>query len=69
MTTTNKLMLRTPDAAEVLGLSTHTLEKFRVTGGGPRFYKYGHKTVRYDRDDLEAWAKARPMFSTKWASP
>lgn len=47
-------MLRTPQAAEYLGLAPATLAKWRVVGGGPRDHKLG-RTVVYDPVDLRAW--------------
>ncbi len=48
-------ILRTPAAAEFLGVSTSTLEKWRVTGLGPRFVKIGARLVGYDQADLDAF--------------
>ena len=39
--------LRTPEAASYLGLSPRTLEKLRVSGRGPSYYKLGTHAVRY----------------------
>jgi hypothetical protein len=39
------------DAAAYIGLSPRTLEKYRVTGGGPIFRKLGRR-VLYVADDL-----------------
>lgn len=50
--------LTNSEAAAYLRLSPRTLEKHRVTGGGPRFRKFG-RSVRYDIDDLNNWANAR----------
>ncbi len=55
--------LRTEDAAARLGLKPPTLEKLRVTGGGPQFAKFG-RAVRYSLDALDAWAAERTRFST-----
>ena len=55
--------LRTPEAAKYLGLSKSTLEKYRLTGGGPRYAKLG-KIVTYDPAELDAWADARTRTST-----
>jgi predicted DNA-binding transcriptional regulator AlpA len=55
--------LRTPEAATYLNLSKSTLEKYRVTGEGPRYAKLG-KIVTYALDDLAAWAAARMRTST-----
>jgi predicted DNA-binding transcriptional regulator AlpA len=55
--------LRTPEAAAFLGLSRSTMEKLRLTGGGPRYAKLG-KIVTYAPADLAAWAEARTRTST-----
>ena len=47
--------LSTPQAAALLGLSPRTLERYRVTGGGPPFLSYCNR-VHYLRSDLDAWA-------------
>ncbi|HML92970.1 helix-turn-helix domain-containing protein [Methyloceanibacter sp.] len=47
--------LNTAQAAFYVGLSRRTLEKMRLTGGGPRFRKHG-RYVRYHIDDLDAWS-------------
>jgi hypothetical protein len=56
--------LRTPAAAEYVGLSGSTLEKLRLTGGGPAYYKSGPKIVVYCVEDLDAWLNARRRTST-----
>lgn len=55
--------LGTREAAAFLGLSPRTLDRYRVTGQGPVFHKFGTR-VRYARADLETWAAARRMTST-----
>ena len=55
--------LCTRQAAEWLGLSPRTLERYRVTGKGPVFHRFGAR-VRYLLADLEAWASARRRAST-----
>jgi hypothetical protein len=50
-------------AAEYLGISPRTLEKFRVIGGGPTFHKFGSR-VLYCLGDLDSWAAARRRNST-----
>ena len=55
--------LRTPEAAALLGLSKSTLEKLRLTGGGPRYAKLG-KICTYAVEDLQAWAAERTRLST-----
>ncbi len=46
------------EAAAVVGLSHRTPTRYRATGGGPAFHKFGSK-VLYARFDLEAWIEAR----------
>ena len=47
-------LLTQREAASHLRLSERTLERFRLTGGGPRFAKAGRRIV-YRAEDLEAW--------------
>jgi predicted DNA-binding transcriptional regulator AlpA len=39
-------VLRTPDAATYLGLTASTLEKMRLSGGGPRFVRLGTRASK-----------------------
>ena len=55
--------LNTRQAADHLGLSTRTLDRFRVSGDGPVFLKFGGR-VRYLIEDLDAWARTRRRKST-----
>ena len=55
--------LNARDAAAHLGLSTRTLDRYRVTGEGPVFLRFGGR-VRYLREDLDAWARTRRRRST-----
>ena len=55
--------LDTRAAAAHLGLSPRTLDRYRVSGEGPEFYKLGSR-VRYRLADLEAWAETRRRRST-----
>jgi predicted DNA-binding transcriptional regulator AlpA len=57
-------ILRTPDAAAYLSLGTPTLEKLRLTGGGPRYVKLGARAIGYDMRDLDAWIDASKVEST-----
>ena len=58
-----KQRLSVREAAQCLGLSVSTLNKLRVFGGGPTFFKLGRRVV-YDRADLDAWMDARRRQST-----
>ncbi len=55
--------LGTREAAALLGLSPRTLDRYRVTGAGPAFYRFGTR-IRYARADLGDWAAARRRTST-----
>ena len=55
--------LNTREAAAHLGLSTRTLDRYRVSGDGPVFLKFGGR-VRYLREDLDEWARSRRRRST-----
>lgn len=52
------------EAARFLGLSKSTLDKLRLTGGGPAYLKLGLRRVVYDPIDLERWATERRRRST-----
>lgn len=58
--------LRTPEAADYLGLSVSTLEKMRTNGGGPAFAAMG-RAISYAVADLDAWAAARTVRNTSEA--
>ena len=50
-------------AAEFLGLSPRTLERFRLEGRGPDYRKFGRRCL-YHQDDLLTWAEAQRRTST-----
>ena len=50
--------LSTRSAAAYLGLSPRTLDRYRVSGGGPDFYRFGGR-ILYRQADLEHWAAER----------
>lgn len=56
-------LLRTPDAALLLGLSARTLEKHRCFGTGPVYRKLGGRIV-YAVEDLVRWAEQGARRST-----
>jgi Helix-turn-helix domain len=56
--------LRTPAAAAYLGFSVPTLEKWRLSGKGPKFRKPGGHAVVYSVCDLEAFAEGESYRST-----
>ncbi|NGO53009.1 helix-turn-helix transcriptional regulator [Allomesorhizobium camelthorni] len=55
--------LNTAQAAFYIGLSQRTLEKMRLTGGGPKYRKHG-RYVRYHIDELDDWSKGSSQDST-----
>ncbi len=59
----NNSFISTIEAASHLGLSPRTLEKFRVTGNGPEFYKFGRRCL-YSFDELDKWVESRKRKST-----
>lgn len=56
-------ILNTKEAAEYVRLGKPTLERFRISGDGPRFLKLGG-AVRYRKADLDAWLESRLTSST-----
>lgn len=63
MTITSAKRVSVAGAADYTGLSTSTLNKLRVFGGGPPFLKLGRRVV-YDPADLDAWMAERRRRST-----
>ena len=61
--TDERMYLNTVEAGRYLGLSHRTLRRYRVTGEGPVYFRFGGR-VRYRRDDLDAWAAKRQEVST-----
>jgi hypothetical protein len=60
----SRRMLRTPAAASYVGLAPRTLEKYRLRGGGPAYYRLSGHAVVYDVDDLDLWLTSRRRAST-----
>ena len=58
-----ELYMGTRELAAFLGLSPRTLDRYRVSGDGPPFHKFGNR-VRYARADVEAWTAERRYSST-----
>lgn len=55
----------TRGAANYLGLTKSSMEKWRVQGNGPRFRKHG-RTVRYRKADLDQWSESQSRNSTTY---
>jgi predicted DNA-binding transcriptional regulator AlpA len=58
-----KHIVNTEAAAHLLNVSAVTLAKWRVTGEGPRFLKFG-RSVKYRISDLEEWIQDQQREST-----
>ena len=63
-----KHLLSNREAAQFLNLSPRTLEKWRVTGGGPSFKKVGRRAL-YSYEDLQHYLAARTRKSTSDPGP
>ena len=50
--------ISTADAAKRIGVSKGFLDKLRITGEGPAFFKLGRK-VLYVIDDVDAWQASK----------
>ena len=55
--------LTTKQAAKYFGKGHRSLDRMRIEGEGPPFYKLGN-SVRYLREDLDEWARSRRRLST-----
>ena len=56
-------LLSQREAASLLHLSERTLERFRVSGTGPKFVRLG-RSIRYRLTDIEAFIASRIVGST-----
>ncbi len=56
-------------AAAFLDLTKRTLQGYRQRGGGPRYYSFSARCLRYRRIDLREWASARTRTSTSDPGP
>ena len=61
-------VLNQKEAAKLLGVSTRTLERHRVTGAGPRYARLG-RLVRYRECDLAEFVKCNLRSSTSQVIP
>ncbi|WP_029147359.1 AlpA family transcriptional regulator [Methylophilus sp. 5] len=57
-------LLKTKDAALILGLSKAFLERDRWAGAKVPFIKIGDRAVRYRLEDLNAYIESRTRKST-----
>ena len=66
--TTRTKYLNAHEAAEYLGLSVRTMNRYRVTGNGPPYYRIGGR-VRYVRAELDEWVTGSRRTSTSDNDP
>lgn len=57
VTTSKRLLLNEKQVAHMAGISTSWLQKLRMLGEGPKFYKLG-KAVRYSEIDVQRWIES-----------
>jgi predicted DNA-binding transcriptional regulator AlpA len=46
-------------AARLLKVGQRTLQRWRISGHGPRFIRAGPRRVLYDAAEIERWASSR----------
>jgi predicted DNA-binding transcriptional regulator AlpA len=63
----DRALMRTPEAADYLGMSESWLNKTRVTGNGPKYVKLS-RAVAYRRSDLDSFLNQRVRNSTSEAA-
>ena len=59
----NEELLDTLQVATVYGLTPECIRRWRMLGAGPRFIRLG-RSVRYRREEVEAFARRREFAST-----
>lgn len=57
------VVLTTPAAAKIVGLSISAMTKMRLLGTGPAYLRLGG-AIRYRRADLERWMDANVCVTT-----
>ena len=59
-------LLTTTEAAAALGVKPQTMRKWRQTGAGPLYIRFGGPFGRahYRRSDIDAWVDARVYANT-----
>jgi predicted DNA-binding transcriptional regulator AlpA len=60
-------LLTQREAAAILKLSVRSLERYRVSGLGPRFVRCGLRNIRYCEHDIREWIASRVVRSTSEA--
>ena len=52
-------MLKSREAARMIGVSPRTLAKWRQRGVGPQCVRLGYNLVVYRLSDIDAWTRTR----------
>jgi predicted DNA-binding transcriptional regulator AlpA len=52
-------LMTTTETAATLGISKARLAAMRHTGTGPKYYRLGHRIIRYNRASIDHWVRAR----------
>jgi len=60
----SSVIMGTPEAASYVKLAAVTMERYRLTGEGPKFLRIGKKAIRYRLVDLDEWLASRVVAST-----
>lgn len=61
---TDRKYLSTPEAAQYLRLGASSLERLRIVGDGPIYFRPTPRRVLYAIEELDAWLRARKHAST-----
>lgn len=61
---TSTRWLTTPEVCERLGVSRHTMSKWRARGAAPPFKKLPNGSLRVRERDLEVWEADLPDLGT-----
>jgi len=62
------LVMSEKKAARILDLSSRSLQRHRLNGGGPRFIQLTERRIGYTIEDIQAWIRKRAMSSTSDAT-
>jgi predicted DNA-binding transcriptional regulator AlpA len=65
--TPNAEIVRTGEAARIVGVNVGTLRYWRVTNYGPPWFRLGPRLVAYLRSDLETWL--RDQIDSTYVNP
>jgi predicted DNA-binding transcriptional regulator AlpA len=58
------VLLTESDAARYLKVTTRALQKWRYSGGGPKFVRISSRCIRYRMQDIESWLSGKLASST-----